>query len=110
MPPVCAGSGGSAALPGPRRPDPTVAARQATEVCPHCGARFKRGRLACPECGSDASTGWKSQAEIDYDSVDLPELDPRPARAGPIPPKVMFVATLVLLFALLAFFGLLWVF
>ena len=41
--------------------------------CPHCGAWFKAGRLACPECGSNAETGWKSAEEIDYLSVDLPE-------------------------------------
>jgi len=23
------------------------------ETCPNCGAQFKAGRLACPECGSD---------------------------------------------------------
>ena len=43
------------------------------EECPHCGAQFKAGRLACPECGSDAETGWQSEDEIDYLSVDIPE-------------------------------------
>ncbi len=43
------------------------------ETCPACGAEFKQGRLACPECGSDANTGWKSQEEIDYQSIDIPE-------------------------------------
>ncbi len=49
-----------------------------TLVCPHCGATFREGRLSCPECGSDAQTGWKSQEEIDYQSVELPEWDDEP--------------------------------
>lgn len=43
--------------------------------CPHCGAPVREGRLACPECGSDADTGWQSSEEIDYQSVDLPDED-----------------------------------
>lgn len=39
--------------------------------CPHCGAVFRAGRLACPECGSDAKTGWQEQEEIDYQALDL---------------------------------------
>jgi hypothetical protein len=31
------------------------------------------GRRACPECGSDAATGWQSSEEIDYRSVEVPE-------------------------------------
>lgn len=41
--------------------------------CPNCGARFRRGRLACPECGSDATTGWQEAEEIDYQSIEIPE-------------------------------------
>ncbi len=41
--------------------------------CPHCGAQFPAGRLACPECGSDAETGWKDAEEIDYQSIELPD-------------------------------------
>jgi DNA-directed RNA polymerase subunit RPC12/RpoP len=26
--------------------------------CPYCGAEVKKNALACPECGSDDSTGW----------------------------------------------------
>ena len=44
--------------------------------CPHCGAQVREGRLACPECGSDADTGWQSSEEIDYQSVELPEDTP----------------------------------
>ncbi|MEM7205229.1 MAG: hypothetical protein AAF628_33550 [Planctomycetota bacterium] len=41
--------------------------------CPNCGAAVRRGRLACPECGSDAETGWREAEDIDYLSVDLPD-------------------------------------
>ncbi|HLU40028.1 MAG TPA: hypothetical protein VK081_11615 [Planctomycetota bacterium] len=41
--------------------------------CPQCGAEVPAGRLACRECGSDASTGWKSAEEIDYQAVELPD-------------------------------------
>ncbi|MEC7726130.1 MAG: hypothetical protein VYD05_11485, partial [Planctomycetota bacterium] len=27
----------------------------------------------CRECGSDASTGWKSSDEIDYQSIEIPD-------------------------------------
>ena len=50
--------------------------------CPHCGAPVPGGRLACPECGSDAQTGWQSSEEIDYQSVELPEDSPA-ASTGP---------------------------
>ncbi|MEZ5963535.1 MAG: hypothetical protein R3F56_06785 [Planctomycetota bacterium] len=43
------------------------------EECAHCGHLFRAGRPACPECGSDASTGWKSSDDIDYLSVELPD-------------------------------------
>ena len=26
--------------------------------CPHCGAALPCRALACPDCGSDAETGW----------------------------------------------------
>jgi uncharacterized membrane protein YvbJ len=40
--------------------------------CPNCGADVAVGAKVCRECGSDASTGWQSQEEIDYQSEDLP--------------------------------------
>ena len=30
---------------------------------------------SCPECGSDASTGWKDADEIEADCVSLPETE-----------------------------------
>lgn len=44
-----------------------------TFECPHCGEPVKVGALACRECGSDVQTGWQSEEEIDYQSLDLPE-------------------------------------
>jgi len=32
-------------------------------LCPHCHAEVPRGAAACPECGSDASTGWADDAD-----------------------------------------------
>ena len=29
--------------------------------CSHCGAAIPAGAPACPECGSDDSTGWASE-------------------------------------------------
>ena len=43
------------------------------ESCPHCGALFPQGRAACPDCGSDERTGWKSEEEISYASVEIPD-------------------------------------
>jgi hypothetical protein len=47
--------------------------RPTTFPCPHCGADVPQGRISCRECGSDASTGWQDQEQIDYASLDLPD-------------------------------------
>jgi ribosomal protein L32 len=52
---------------------PRKAKVRATETCPNCGDPFPAGRPACPHCGADAATGWKSADEIDEASVALPE-------------------------------------
>jgi uncharacterized membrane protein YvbJ len=41
------------------------------EVCPNCGAAVPPDAKACPECGSDETTGWSEGAR--YDELDLPE-------------------------------------
>lgn len=41
--------------------------------CPNCGAEVRVGKKSCRECGSDAGTGWMDSAEIDYQSIDIPE-------------------------------------
>ena len=38
--------------------------------CAHCGALVPARAVACPECGSDAATGWSEQAS-DF-AGDLP--------------------------------------
>ncbi len=43
-----------------------------TDVCPHCGAEFAAGRPACPECGSDAETGWSEDGITGY-AAALPD-------------------------------------
>ncbi len=53
-----------------------------TEFCAHCGAEFAAGRLACPECGSDAETGWRSADDIVENSIALPDDEP-PRRPAP---------------------------
>ena len=49
--------------------------RHAIFECPHCGADVPAGASVCRECGSDASTGWQSGEEIDYQSLELPDDD-----------------------------------
>ena len=44
-----------------------------TFECPNCGAEVVVGKKVCRECGSDASTGWQSSEEIDYQSIDIPD-------------------------------------
>lgn len=79
--------------------NPTPVSRKPqTEECPHCGTTYRVGRLACPECGSDAETGWRDAEDIDYLAVDLPDADAMetPPRDGRF--------TLVLILLLLAAF------
>ena len=80
---------------------------QPTETCPHCGATFRRGRLACPECGSDAETGWRSSEDIDYESIELPEHDGPEAAAKPRF-NVLGALVVLLVLALVVLFALRW--
>lgn len=60
------------------------------EVCPHCGAIVPRHVKACPECGSDETTGWSDSAhagnlgipeeKFDYEAFVKEELAPRRPR------------------------------
>jgi len=43
------------------------------EICPHCGAEVPVNARACPECGSDESTGWSDEARTD--GLNLPDED-----------------------------------
>ena len=47
--------------------------RRETFECPNCGADVYVNAKVCRECGSDASTGWKSSEEIDYQSIEIPD-------------------------------------
>ena len=43
------------------------------EICPHCGAEVPAKARACPECGSDETTGWSEAAAADH--LGLPDED-----------------------------------
>jgi hypothetical protein len=45
----------------------------APEVCPNCGATVPSKARACPECGSDADTGWSEAAESS--GLNLPDTE-----------------------------------
>ena len=73
--------------------------------CAHCGAPVPAGRLACPECGSDAETGWKSDEEIDYEAVELPGDEHEAAAHRPLltPRRLLLVAFVLVVAYVLAF-------
>jgi hypothetical protein len=61
------------------------------KVCPNCGAVIPPRAKACPECGSDESTGWAESAyashlgipdeQFDYDDfvkAEFGSASPRP--------------------------------
>jgi predicted nucleic acid-binding Zn ribbon protein len=41
------------------------------EYCPNCGAEVPPKAKACPECGSDETTGWSERA--DGQRLNLPD-------------------------------------
>lgn len=43
------------------------------DICPHCGAEVPKNAKACPECGSDETTGWSE--ETASGGLDLPDQD-----------------------------------
>ncbi len=43
------------------------------DICPHCGAEVPPKAKACPECGSDETTGWSEEAE--RENLGLPSED-----------------------------------
>ena len=88
-------------------------------TCSHCGATVPAKALACPECGSDAQTGWSEEAEsfageiptgydedpdFDYEeALREAELaaDGRPSRAQLRRRRVIAVCVLLLAIALI---------
>jgi hypothetical protein len=49
----------------------------APEFCPQCGAEVPRRARACPECGSDETTGWSDDAATGDLGLPEPEFDYR---------------------------------
>jgi hypothetical protein len=41
------------------------------DFCSHCGAAVPSTAKACPECGSDETTGWSEEAAAQ--GLDLPD-------------------------------------
>lgn len=76
-----------------------------TFECSNCGAAVVVGKRACRECGSDATTGWQSSEEIDYQSIDIPdgygcEDDlQQPSRSARLVPIIALVMAIVLTLA-----------
>jgi hypothetical protein len=78
--------------------------KQRQEECPHCGATFPAGRPACPECGSDHSTGWQDAEDLDLAAVELPdhpEEEGSPARGVKRGWLILAVVLIIVAFALL---------
>ena len=90
--------------------------------CPHCEATVPAGALSCPECGSDAQTGWSEEAEsfageipTGYDDEDFDyeealreaglAADGQPSRAQLRRRRVIAVCLLLLVLVLLWTFG-----
>ena len=44
------------------------------EICPICREDVPRNARACPECGADERSGWKSDAAV-HDGLDLPDAE-----------------------------------
>lgn len=45
------------------------------ETCPQCGAIVPRKARACPECGSDESTGWSERAYSEHLGIPTDDFD-----------------------------------
>jgi len=41
------------------------------DICPNCGAEVPPNAKACPECGSDETTGWSEK--VHADNLNLPD-------------------------------------
>ena len=84
------------------------------ESCPHCGAEVPPNAKACPECGSDESTGWSEDAarenlglpdeNFDYDDFVKREFSGEKIRPRGLHWAWWLVAVLLLLVFLYGFF------
>lgn len=82
------------------------------EDCPNCGATVPAGANACPECGSDESTGWSQKAyceslgipdpdeEFDHDAFVENEFS-RTGKKTARSPLVWTIAAIVVIFVLI---------
>lgn len=77
--------------------------------CPNCGADVAVGSKACRECGSDDTTGWQSQEELDYQGTELPAgyaVDPEhPGHVVAKPRSPWTVVVVLLLVAAFAYWA-----
>jgi len=53
--------------------------------------------LACPECGSDENTGWKSEEDIEFEALDLGDSPPSTGLSRTWRIVILLVALLFLL-------------
>ncbi len=82
----------------PRQPRPP-------EVCPVCGEVVPARALACPECGADHRSGWREEAEDEFDYEEfVAEEFGKPVKPPGIRP--LWWATAVLLLLAFAWFAL----
>jgi hypothetical protein len=72
-------------------------------ICPVCGTEVPVKALACPECGSDESTGWSEDTM--YDDLGLEFFDePEPETPSFfLDRRVMVIIAIVALLIFLAF-------
>ncbi len=74
-------------------------------ICPNCGTEVPLKALACPECGSDESTGWSEDTM--YDELDLPEAEKSKTQTTTSLFQNRYFLYIVAILALLAF---LWIY
>ena len=88
------------------------------ETCPNCGAELPPNAKACPECGSDETTGWSDDAyasklgipteDFDYDRFVKEEFGTGSDRVKPRGIHWVWWVTALILILLLAFLFLRW--
>ena len=80
------------------------------ETCPHCGAAVPAGARACPECGSDETTGWSEEAResdlgLPEETFDYKDYVNREFNAGQVRPRgihwIWWLTALLLLVVLI---------
>lgn len=82
------------------------------EICPVCDEEVPRNAAACPTCGADHHSGWRSEAaaedaiggsgDFDYEEFVCDEFGTVPKRAAISP--LWWITALVVIAALIALF------